>query len=289
MSDTSDKRDPADPGHDHESLTHEVEDYLSGDIEIEREALHDSVAHDYSTSTTGLVPLDRRRPIGHFIALWTTFAAGFSFLFVGTEVHRLRLHPARDDRRNAARDRHLLRVRDLRRLPRVAHRADDVAVDALDLRGHGLVHRVGAGRPRRAGLGRVPGRSDGPDLGRPLQLGRGRGADDHLLRADDLQQPVRLHRHQHLRPVYRHAADHPVDPVPRDQGADQPSALARRSPQEHARARLLAGRRRRDRVRDVGQRARRLALRQAQVHLADPGVLVRARRSDSCCSRSGVG
>ena len=87
MSDTSDKRDPADGGRDHESLTHEVEDYLSGDIEIEREALHDSVAHDYSTSTTGLVPLNRRRPIGHFIALWTTFAAGFSFLFVGTEVH----------------------------------------------------------------------------------------------------------------------------------------------------------------------------------------------------------
>ena len=61
---------------------------FSGDIEIEREALHDSVAHDYSTSATGLVPLDRRRPIGHFIALWTTFAAGFSFLFVGTEVYQ---------------------------------------------------------------------------------------------------------------------------------------------------------------------------------------------------------
>ncbi len=87
MSDTTDNPDPAGPTHDHESLAHEVEDYLSGDIEIEREALHDSVAHDYSTSSTGLVPLDRRRPIGHFIALWTTFAAGFSFLFVGTEVH----------------------------------------------------------------------------------------------------------------------------------------------------------------------------------------------------------
>ena len=33
------------------------------------------------------MPLDKRRPIGHFIALWTTFAAGFSFLFVGTEIH----------------------------------------------------------------------------------------------------------------------------------------------------------------------------------------------------------
>jgi purine-cytosine permease-like protein len=88
MSDTGDKRGPEDPGDGHESLTHEVEDYFSGDIEIEREALHDSVAHDYSTSATGLVPLDRRRPIGHFIALWTTFAAGFSFLFVGTEIYQ---------------------------------------------------------------------------------------------------------------------------------------------------------------------------------------------------------
>ena len=87
MSDTPDKPDPAAPSHEHESVAHEVEDYFSGDIEIEREALHDSVAHDYSTSATGLVPLDKRRPIGHFVALWTTFAAGYSFLFVGTEVH----------------------------------------------------------------------------------------------------------------------------------------------------------------------------------------------------------
>src|ERR1700736_5373220 len=88
MSDATDKRDPADGGDGHESLTREVEEFLSGDIEIERESLHDSVAHDYSTSATGLVPLDRRRPIGHFIALWTTFAAGFSFLFVGTAVYQ---------------------------------------------------------------------------------------------------------------------------------------------------------------------------------------------------------
>jgi purine-cytosine permease-like protein len=85
MSGTRDKHEPADQ--DHETLAREVEDYFASDIEIEREALHDSVAHDYSTSSTGIVPLDRRRPIGHFIALWTTFAAGFSFLFVGTQVH----------------------------------------------------------------------------------------------------------------------------------------------------------------------------------------------------------
>lgn len=75
------------PPHGTEDLAHEVEDYFAGDIEIEREALHDSVAHDYSTSATGFVPLDKRRPIAHFIALWTTFAAGFSFLFVGTQIY----------------------------------------------------------------------------------------------------------------------------------------------------------------------------------------------------------
>ena len=78
---------PSPDEHGPEHLTHEVEQYFHDDLEIERESLHDSVAHDYSTSDTGLVPLDKRRPIGHFIALWTTFAAGFSFLFVGTEVH----------------------------------------------------------------------------------------------------------------------------------------------------------------------------------------------------------
>ncbi len=67
-----------------EHLAHEVEEYFAGDFEIERESIQESIAHDYSTS---IVPLDRRRPLGHFVALWTTFAAGFSFLFVGTEIH----------------------------------------------------------------------------------------------------------------------------------------------------------------------------------------------------------
>jgi cytosine permease len=74
-------------GHNAEELTHELEAKLQEDLEIERESLHDSIAHDYSTSSTGIVPLDKRRPVGHFISLWTTFAAGFSFLFVGTQVH----------------------------------------------------------------------------------------------------------------------------------------------------------------------------------------------------------
>ncbi|MDQ6816095.1 MAG: hypothetical protein M3018_01640, partial [Actinomycetota bacterium] len=77
------------PHHPHnpDEVAHELEDKLHDDLAIERETLAESISHDYSTSSTGLVPLDKRRPIGHFIALWTTFAAGFSFLFVGTEIY----------------------------------------------------------------------------------------------------------------------------------------------------------------------------------------------------------
>ncbi len=49
--------------------------------------LEESISHDYSTSENGIVPLDRRRPLWHFAGLWTTFAAGFSFLFLGFELH----------------------------------------------------------------------------------------------------------------------------------------------------------------------------------------------------------
>lgn len=59
---------------------------LRDDLEFERETLDESIRHDYSTSTTGIVPLDRRRPLWHFAGLWLTFASGFSFLFVGFEM-----------------------------------------------------------------------------------------------------------------------------------------------------------------------------------------------------------
>jgi purine-cytosine permease-like protein len=67
--------------------TMEREHGPSTDLDLEREALHDSIAHDYSTSATGIVPLDKRRPLTHFVGIWTTFAAGFSFLFVGTQIY----------------------------------------------------------------------------------------------------------------------------------------------------------------------------------------------------------
>src|SRR6266540_1904125 len=54
---------------------------------VEHGVLEESISHDYSTSENGIVPLDKRRPLWHFTSLWTTFAAGFSFLFLGFELH----------------------------------------------------------------------------------------------------------------------------------------------------------------------------------------------------------
>lgn len=60
---------------------------MSRQTRTERETLDASIAHDYSTSVMGIVPLDERRPLWHFATLWLTFASGFSFLFLGFEMH----------------------------------------------------------------------------------------------------------------------------------------------------------------------------------------------------------
>jgi cytosine permease len=39
--------------------------------------------YDFSTSRAGIVPRDQRRPMWHFIGLWTTLVAGFSFMVPG--------------------------------------------------------------------------------------------------------------------------------------------------------------------------------------------------------------
>ncbi|HEX6973476.1 MAG TPA: cytosine permease, partial [Vicinamibacterales bacterium] len=69
----------------HEIAT-DVDD-LRADLEFEREELERSIRHDYSTSDTGIVPLDKRRPMWHFLGLWTTFVAGFSYMALGIEIH----------------------------------------------------------------------------------------------------------------------------------------------------------------------------------------------------------
>ena len=55
--------------------------------EFTREELSKELLHDYSTSTTGVVPRSERRSLYHFLALWITLAAGFTYLFLGFQYH----------------------------------------------------------------------------------------------------------------------------------------------------------------------------------------------------------
>src|SRR5919197_2208152 len=55
--------------------------------EFAREELEKELLHDYSTSSTGIVPLSERRSLYHFLALWVTLAAGFTYLFLGFQFH----------------------------------------------------------------------------------------------------------------------------------------------------------------------------------------------------------
>jgi purine-cytosine permease-like protein len=70
----------------HSEIAHDVED-IREDLAYERASLDESIKHDYSTAETGIVPLDKRRPMWHFMGLWTTFVAGFSYMFLGFEIH----------------------------------------------------------------------------------------------------------------------------------------------------------------------------------------------------------
>ena len=70
----------------HEEFAHDI-DELKADIAFERAELGSAIKHDYSTAETGIVPLTHRRPMWHFMGLWTTFVAGFSYMFLGFEIH----------------------------------------------------------------------------------------------------------------------------------------------------------------------------------------------------------
>ena len=71
--------------HHPEEIAHDVTD-IRADVAYERDQLDASIKHDYSTTETGVVPLDKRRPMWHFMGLWTTFVAGFSYMFLGFEI-----------------------------------------------------------------------------------------------------------------------------------------------------------------------------------------------------------
>jgi purine-cytosine permease-like protein len=72
--------------HPREEFAHDIHE-LGEDLAYERETLDESIKHDYSTSRAGIVPLNRRRPLWHFAGLWLTFFSGFSYLFLGFEIH----------------------------------------------------------------------------------------------------------------------------------------------------------------------------------------------------------
>jgi purine-cytosine permease-like protein len=55
--------------------------------EFSREEITKELQHDYSTGGTGVVPADERRSLYHFIALWITLAAGFTYMFLGFQYH----------------------------------------------------------------------------------------------------------------------------------------------------------------------------------------------------------
>jgi len=56
----------------------------SGSVsEFSREEIAKELQHDYSTGRTGVVPAGVRRSLYHFMALWITLAAGFTYLFLG--------------------------------------------------------------------------------------------------------------------------------------------------------------------------------------------------------------
>lgn len=57
------------------------------DGEFSRAELARDIEHDYSTSDDGVVPPTRRRSRYSLFALWLTFVAGFTTLFLGFQLH----------------------------------------------------------------------------------------------------------------------------------------------------------------------------------------------------------
>ena len=53
------------------------------DLALERETLRESVAHDFTTTESGIVPLDRRRSAVTLGAVWLVLEAGWVYIFTG--------------------------------------------------------------------------------------------------------------------------------------------------------------------------------------------------------------
>jgi purine-cytosine permease-like protein len=70
-----------------EEFAHDLRE-IATDLQFEREVLGESVQHDYTTTESGIVPLDRRRPGWHLAAIWLTLEAGFLILFLGFQLYQ---------------------------------------------------------------------------------------------------------------------------------------------------------------------------------------------------------
>ena len=212
----------------------------------------------------------------HFMGLWTTFVAGFSYMFLGFEI--------RDGGHSLA---STVGITLLGYGIYVVYAMFSSYTGARTGQTFGLLTRSVFGSVGSvivclfvliAPLGWVglPGEPAGDTLGRLLQLGAHLLADADRRRAHDLQQPARLHRDQRVRALPRHAAPDPVGAVHGDQGLRRRRRVVRRDAAGQRPA--AVGRRHRgDRLLDVGQRAGLLALRQAEVLVADLDVPVRRR------------
>src|SRR6266542_1882517 len=146
--------------------------------------LEESISHDYSTSENGIVPLDRRRPLWHFAGLWTTFAAGFSFLFLGFELHDGHSLPS------------VVGISAFGFALYVAYAMFGSYLGSRTGQTHGLLTRSIFGRGGSwvvsafvlvAALGRLSSRADGADLGWPLRLGARFWADARVHRPHDCE------------------------------------------------------------------------------------------------------
>ncbi len=47
----------------------------------------DGLEHDYTSAENGIVPLDARKPLFHFAALWLTLESGFTYIVPGIALH----------------------------------------------------------------------------------------------------------------------------------------------------------------------------------------------------------
>src|ERR1700726_4751573 len=64
------------------------------DLALERETLRESVAHDFTTTESGIVPLDRRRSAVTLGAVWLVLEAGWVYIFTGFALFQAGLNLA---------------------------------------------------------------------------------------------------------------------------------------------------------------------------------------------------